>query len=80
MDLLTVISLWQSHIQMYVFQIYEEGNGGFLHPMAWGRGKWSNCQDLSYGEILAGRPGAWLVEKIFFYMHAIKKDKRGTYI
>ena len=28
-------------------------------------------QDLSYGEILAGRPGAWVVN--FFYMHAIKK-------
>ena len=33
-------------------------------------------QDLSYGEILAGRPGAWLV----FYMHAIKKVKKGIYV
>ena len=23
-------------------------------------------RDLSYGEILAGQPGAWLVKKIFF--------------
>ena len=38
-------------------------------------------QDLSYGEILAGQPGAWLVkERIFFYMHAIKKVIMGTYI
>ena len=37
-------------------------------------------QDLSYGEILAGRPGAWLVKKIYFHMHAIKKVKKGTYI
>ena len=37
-------------------------------------------RDLSYGEILAGRPGAWLVKHYFFYMHAIKKVKKGTYI
>ena len=37
-------------------------------------------QDLSYGEILAGPPGAWLVKQIFFCMHAIKKVKKGTYI
>ena len=37
-------------------------------------------RNLSYREILAGRPGAWLVKKIFFYMHAIKKVKKGTYI
>ena len=30
-------------------------------------------QDLSYGEILAGRPGAWLVKKIIFIgMQSIK--------
>ena len=28
-------------------------------------------QDLSYGEILSGQPGAWLVRKKMFYMHAI---------
>ena len=37
-------------------------------------------QDLSYGEILADRPGAWLVKKIYFYMHSIKKVKKGTYV
>ena len=37
-------------------------------------------RDLSYGEILSGRPGAWLVKKIFFCMHAIKKVKKGIYI
>ena len=31
-------------------------------------------QDLSYGEILTGRPGAWLV-KIICYMHTIIKFK-----
>ena len=36
-------------------------------------------KDLSYGEILAGQPGAWLV-KFFFYMHAIKKVKKGIYV
>ena len=36
-------------------------------------------QDLSYGEILVGRPGAWLVKEIF-YMHAIKKVKKRTYV
>ena len=30
-------------------------------------------QDLSYGDILAGRPGAWLLKTNIFYMHAIKK-------
>ena len=34
-------------------------------------------RDLSYGEILAGRPGAWLVKKKI-HMHAIKKVKKGT--
>ena len=29
-------------------------------------------RDLSYGEILTGQPGAWLVKKDFF-MHPIKK-------
>ena len=37
-------------------------------------------QDLSYGEILAGRPGAWLVKKIISNMHAIKKVKKGTHV
>ena len=37
-------------------------------------------QDLSYGEILANRPGAWLVKKKKSYMHAIKKVKDETYI
>ena len=36
-------------------------------------------QDLSYGEILAGQPGAWLVKKMF-YMQAIKKFQKGPYI
>ena len=31
---------------------------------------------MSYGEILAGRPGAWLVKKNIFYMHEIKKVKK----
>ena len=34
-------------------------------------------QDLSYGEILAGRPGAWLLKKIrFIYMQSqnFKRD------
>ena len=34
-------------------------------------------QDLSYGDILAGRPGAWLVEKTFFICRQVKK---GTYV
>ena len=42
------------------------------------KGKSFLDQDLSYGAILAGRPGAWLVKKIFFYMHAIKKVKKGS--
>ena len=33
-------------------------------------------QDLSYVEILAGRPGAWLVKKIFFICMQSKKLKR----
>ena len=37
-------------------------------------------QDLSYGEILASRPKAWLVKKNIFNMHAIKKVKKGTYV
>ena len=32
-------------------------------------------QDLSYGEILAGRPGAWLVKKIYFIYMQSKKIK-----
>ena len=43
-------------------------------------GQLSIYQDLSYGEILAGRPRAWLVKKHIFRMHAIKKVKKGTYI
>ena len=35
-------------------------------------------QDFSNGEILADRPGAWLV--IFFYMHAITKFQKGPHI
>ena len=35
-------------------------------------------QDLSYGEILAGGPGAWLVKKIYFI--CIKKIIKGTYV
>jgi len=31
---------------------------------------------LSYGEILAGRPGAWLVKKLFFICMQSKKLKR----
>ena len=34
-------------------------------------------QDLSYGEILAGQPGAWQVKKQMFYMHAITKCQKG---
>ena len=37
-------------------------------------------QDLSYGEILAGGPGSWLVKKSIFYMHQIKKFKNGSYV
>ena len=37
-------------------------------------------QDLSYGEILPGWPGAWLVKKNIFYMHAIKKMKKGSHV
>ena len=33
-------------------------------------------RDLSYGEILARQPAAWLVK--FFFMNAIKKVKKGT--
>ena len=33
-------------------------------------------QDFIYGEILAGRPGAWLVKKKMFYMLAITKCKK----
>ena len=35
-------------------------------------------QDLSYGEILAIRPGAWLV-KIFFLNACNQKSLNGTY-
>ena len=34
-------------------------------------------RDLSYGEILAGRPGAWLVKKIFLYACNQKSLKRN---
>ena len=37
-------------------------------------------QDLSYGEILAGRPAAWLVKIIFFVMHAITKFQKRPHI
>ena len=37
-------------------------------------------QDLSYGDILAGRPEAWLVTQMFFYMHAITKFQKGPHI
>ena len=33
-------------------------------------------RDLSYGEILAGRPGAWLVKKIYFICMQSKKLKK----
>ena len=36
-------------------------------------------QDLSYGEILANRPGAWLMN-FFKTTHAIKKVKKQTYV
>ena len=36
-------------------------------------------QDLSYGDILAGQPGAWLV-KDMFCMHAITKFQKEPYI
>ena len=35
--------------------------------------------DLSYGEILAGRPGAWLVKQICFICMQSKKSK-GTHV
>ena len=35
---------------------------------------------MSYGEILAGRPGAWLVKRKKICMHAIKKGKKETHI
>ena len=37
-------------------------------------------QDLSYDESLSGRPGAWLVKKIFFCMYAITKLKKRLHI
>ena len=37
-------------------------------------------QDLSYGEILAGRPGSWLVKKLFFLYACYQKSKKGTYV
>ena len=36
-------------------------------------------QGLSYGEILAGRPEAWLVKQIVL-MHAITKFQKGPHI
>ena len=35
-------------------------------------------QDLSYDESLSDQPGAWLVKKLFFYMHAITKTLEKT--
>ena len=32
-------------------------------------------QDLGYGEILSGQPGAWLVEKIFFICRQSQNSK-----
>ena len=37
-------------------------------------------QDLSYDDSLSDGPGAWLVKKIFFYMHAITKLKKRPHI
>ena len=37
-------------------------------------------QDLSYGEILASRPGAWLVKKTCFICMQSKQFKKGTYV
>ena len=37
-------------------------------------------QDLSYGDILASRPEAWLVKKYMFYMHAITKFQKVPHI
>ena len=36
-------------------------------------------QDLSYGEILAGQPGAWLVKKNVLYACNHKNLKRTSY-
>ena len=36
-------------------------------------------QDLSYGEMLSGQPGAWLEENML-YIHAITKFKKGPHI
>ena len=38
---------------------------------------WHINQDLSYGEILAGQPGAWLVKKYIFYACNHKISKRN---
>ena len=35
-------------------------------------------QDLRYGEILAGRPGAWFVKRYILYV-CNQKNKKGTY-
>ena len=48
---------------------------GFRRTVFFSPGIWI-YQDLSYGEILAGRPGAWLVKKNIFHMHAITKLKK----
>ena len=37
-------------------------------------------QDMSYDKSLSGRPGACLVKKIFFNMHAITKLKKRPHI
>ena len=37
-------------------------------------------QDLSYDESLTGQPGAWLVKKKLFYMHAITKLQKRPHI
>ena len=37
-------------------------------------------QDLSYGEILTGRPEAWLVKTNILFMHAITKFQKERQI
>ena len=36
------------------------------------------CHNLSYGETLSGQPGAWLVEKIMFFIHVITNIQERT--
>ena len=60
-------NLLQGHLNVpdLLWELYilkKEINAGQPHQL-------TEClldRDLSYGEILAGWPGAWLVEKIFF--------------